>query len=142
MEITLGQIAAMIAAIAFLILVAFLVPTVVQLRQTVKQLEDTTGKLDKSLPGIMTNMEDISENLSAILKTGRKQVDVVNDAVANLKGIVDDVVFFEKQIKRKVESPIFQSASTIAATAKAVQAFLNVMGGKRNGTKETEKTPH
>ncbi len=128
---TIG-IAAILIAIALLILVAFLVPTIVQLRQTAKQVAQTTANLDKTLPGIMSNLEDISTNMNAILHTGRKQVESMSEAVSDVKGMIDDVVTFEKRLKNRVEMPVMQTVSTLNAAAKAVQVFFAVMGGKDN----------
>ena len=120
------EISTLIASIAILILAAFLVPTILQLRRTAKKIEDVSGTIDKNLPDILANLREISINLSAILTAGRHQVDTLGEAVNQVKGAVDDVVGFQKRVKGHIESPLLQTVGTISAVSKAVHAFLLV----------------
>lgn len=120
------EISTLIASIAFLILVAFLVPTILQLRRTAKTIEDVSGALDKNLPDILANLREISINLSAILAAGRHQVEAVGETISQVKGAVDDVLDFQRRMKGHIESPLLHAVSTISAVSKAVHAFLLV----------------
>ncbi|MCB0260558.1 MAG: DUF948 domain-containing protein [Calditrichaeota bacterium] len=128
-------VAAIIIAIALMILVAFLVPAILQLRQTARQLEATTANMDKTLPSIMANLDEIASNVAAITSTGRRQLEALDGSVQEVKQMIDDVVAFEKRLKRKVESPLINSAGTISAAARAIQAFTAVMSGQKKRRK-------
>lgn len=121
------QISVLIIGIAVLILVAFLVPTVLQLRRSASELEKVSSNLNRRLPGILANLEDITTNLSAILNAGRQHTDTVGEAVEEIKGLVDDVVQFEKALKKQVERPVVQTLDTITAFNRAVRIFLKVL---------------
>ncbi len=121
------QISVLIIGISVLILVAFLVPTVLQLRRSASELEKVSSNLNRRLPGILANLEDITTNLSAILNAGRQHTDTVGEAVEEIKGLVDDVVQFEKALKKQVERPIVQTLDTVTAFNRAVRIFLRVL---------------
>ncbi len=121
------QISVLIIGIAVLILVAFLVPTVLQLRRSASELEKVSSNLNHRLPGILANLEEITTNLSAILNAGRQHTDTVGEAVEEIKGLVDDVVQFEKALKKQVERPIVQTLDTVTAFNRAVRIFLKVL---------------
>ncbi|RMF55821.1 MAG: DUF948 domain-containing protein [Calditrichaeota bacterium] len=121
------EISVLIIGISVLILVAFLVPTIVQLRRSAGELEKVSHHLNQRLPGILANLEDISTNLSAILNAGRQHTDTVGEAVEELKGLVDDVVTFEKALKKQVERPIVQTLDTLVAFNRAVRVFIKVL---------------
>lgn len=120
------EISTLIASIAFLILVAFLVPTILQLRRTAKTIEDVSGALDKNLPDILANLREISINLSAILAAGRHQAEALGEVVDQVTGAIDDVVGFRSRVKKQVESPLLKALSSVSGATRALHAFLSV----------------
>ena len=121
------EISVLLIGIAVLILVAFLVPAIVQLRRSARELEKTTANLNHRLPDILANLDEITTNLSAILNAGRHHTNTVGEAVEEIKSLVDDVVAFEKNLKKQVERPIEQTVSTLTAFNRALRAFLKVL---------------
>jgi hypothetical protein len=120
------EISLLIVSIAVLILVAFLVPAILQFRRSAMSLEAVTTKLDRDLPDILANLKEISINLSAMLATGRHHVESLGEAVGQVTGAVDDMVGFQKRVKRQLESPLLQSLNMVSAVAKAAHSFLTV----------------
>ncbi|NOX37816.1 MAG: DUF948 domain-containing protein [Calditrichaeota bacterium] len=125
------EISLLIVSIGFVILVAFLVPTIVQLRRTAKRVEVISDSLNHHLPAILTNLDEITTNLTSILTSGRRQVMMLEEAAQEVKGMVDDIVQLEKDIKRRIEDPFVETFTTLAAVARAIRAFLDVLKEKR-----------
>ncbi len=124
------EISLLIVSIGFVILVAFLVPTIVQLRRTARRVEVISDSLNHHLPAILTNLDEITTSLTSILTSGRRQVMMLEEAAQEVKGMVDDIVQFEKDIKRRIEDPFVETFTTLAAVARAIRAFLAVFKEK------------
>ncbi len=124
------QISTLLVAIAVVILVAFLVPAIIQFRRSMLRVEEISKDLNGHLPNIMTNLDDITENLSEIMGSAKNQVETLEIAVNEVKGLVDDVVGMEKKLKRQLDSPLVRTVGTVAAAAKAAQVFMNVFGAR------------
>lgn len=120
------EISTLIASIALLILIAFLIPTILQVRRTVKKMEDLSEKLDRDLPDILVNVHKISANLSAILETGRYQVESLGETLDQVRGAIEDIIGFQRRVKREIESPLLRAVNFISAASRAVQTFLLV----------------
>ncbi len=121
------QIGVLIMSLAVVVLVGFMVPTLIQLRRSIKKIEDISVDMEKRLPGVMANVDDITTNLSAILISGRHQAETLNNAVTQLKGVVDDVVDVEKNIKHQIDTKLIRSLATFSAGVKAAHAFMTVI---------------
>jgi len=120
------EISVLIASIAVLILVAFLVPSIIQLRRTAIKIENMSEEIDKQLPDILANLREISINLSAILAAGRHQAEALGEAVGQVTGAIDDVMGFRRRVKKQVESPLLKALSSVSGASKALHAFLTV----------------
>ncbi|MEZ4762757.1 MAG: DUF948 domain-containing protein [Calditrichia bacterium] len=121
------EIGVLVIALAVVVLVGFMVPTLIQLRRSIKKIEDISVDMEKRLPGVMTNVDTITTNLSAILISGRQQAETINSAVTQLKGVVDDVVDVEKNIKHQIDTKLIRSLATFSASVKAAHAFMAVI---------------
>lgn len=111
------EISVLIVGVALVALILFLIPSIIQLRKSAKRIEDVSEQLNRQLPSILENVNEITANLNDILSSGRRQVNKLGDAV-------DDIVDFEKKIKHRVEDPLVETLTTIAAITRAVRAFL------------------
>ena len=76
MELLLG-LSALIFALAVLALVGFLIPTIMELRRSLQQVERTTAHLNAHLPEIVSNLHDITDNVSEMTEMGREQLEGV-----------------------------------------------------------------
>ena len=67
--------AAVVIAVAFLVLVGYLVPTVVQLRKTVAQSERLLAQVNSELPGLLKELKGTTENVHAMTTQAKDSVD-------------------------------------------------------------------
>jgi uncharacterized protein YoxC len=113
------EISILVVSIAVLALILFLIPSIIQLRRSAKRIEEVSEQLNQQLPSILKNIDEITTNLNGMMSNGRQHVEKLGNAV-------DDIVDFEKRIKHRVEDPLVETLTTIAAITKAVRAFLTI----------------
>jgi len=82
------EVSLLIASIAFLMLVAFLIPAVVQVKRTAERVEIASENLNMHLPNILTNLDEITTNLTGIMSSGRRQMKMLEEATEEVKLMV------------------------------------------------------
>ena len=69
------ELAAVIIAVALVVLVGFVVPTVIQVRKTATQAEQLLSQVNAELPGILNEIKQTNENVRAMSAQAREGVD-------------------------------------------------------------------
>jgi len=86
--------AAVVIAVAFVVLVGYLVPTVVQLRRTVAQSERLLAQLNSQLPDLLRDIKATTQNVQAMSTQAKQGVDrasVLFNAVGQIGETVNQV---------------------------------------------------
>ncbi len=122
-----------VIAIALLVLIGVLVPTVVQIRRTARRFESMADVLSQYLPGILNNVDAITGQMAGILSDVREQVGHLKEATHGIKQVVQDVVESEQRIRREIERPLVDTVSNLRAIARSVRVFFDVLLGRRHG---------
>ena len=66
------ELAAVIIAVALVVLVGFIVPTVIQVRKTATQAEQLLSQVNAELPGILKEVKQTNENVRAMSDQARE----------------------------------------------------------------------
>lgn len=122
----LWEIGVLICSIALLLLAIFTVPTIIQIRRTAKNAEITLKAVNQNLPGILTNLDEITTNLTATSQSIHQNLDGFKEVVHKFHLVADDVVQFERVIREELEGPILNTVGTFTGIVKGVNAFLEV----------------
>lgn len=69
------EVAAVLVAIAFAVLVGYLVPLLIQVRKTVAEAETLVAKLNADLPTLVTELRAMSQNLNDLTEQARGGVE-------------------------------------------------------------------
>jgi uncharacterized protein YoxC len=72
---TMVDMAAILVAAAFAVLVGFLVPVLIRLRQTVAQSEQLLVKMHADLPALVSDLRSMSHNLNVLTNQAREGVE-------------------------------------------------------------------
>lgn len=72
---TIVEIAAIVIAIAFAILVGYLVPLLIQVRKTVAESEQLLAKMNADLPPLVVDLRSMSQNLNDLADRARSGVE-------------------------------------------------------------------
>jgi uncharacterized protein YoxC len=71
---TIAEIAAVLVAVAFAVLVGYLVPVLTQLRKTIAESEHLLSKLNAEVPPLLTELRATSRNLNDLTEQARDGV--------------------------------------------------------------------
>jgi len=126
----LWEISLLVIAIAFLLLCLFALPMLLQVRRTAKSFELTSKALNQNLPGILTNLDEITTHMTQTTQSIHDQIDGLKGVVGKFHDIADDVVDFERNIRAEIEAPLMETVTTLTATIKAVRAFVDAWRSK------------
>ncbi len=124
------EIGVLIIALSVLALVAYLIPTLRQLHRSATRLSNISETLEKQLPDILTHTREISEDLSVMTSTGRRQVEALSNAFREITEFFGDFGRLERRMKHQVRQPFEEALDTLSALHKAVKTFLAVYTGK------------
>jgi len=88
------EIAACLGAVAFAVLVGFLVPLLIRLRNTVAESEQLVAKMNADLPPLVSDLRAMSHNLNALtdqVRDGAEHASVLLHAVGEVGESVQQV---------------------------------------------------
>jgi uncharacterized protein YoxC len=91
---SLVEVAACLAAAAFAVLVGFLVPVLIRLRNTAIQSEQLLAKMNADLPALVSDLRSMSHNLNALtdqMREGVEHASVLLHAVGEVGESVQQV---------------------------------------------------
>lgn len=131
--------AAVVIAVAFVVLVGYLVPTVVQLRRTVAQSERLLAQLNSQLPELLRDIKATTHNvqvLSGQAKAGVDRASVLFNAIGNVGDTVNQVhsaVRGQSAALVLKAAGMFQGARAIVTSIKS--RFHKDEGGPTHGRK-------
>lgn len=72
---TIVEIAAILVAVAFAVLVGYLVPVLIQVRKTVAESEQLLAKMNADLPSLVAELRSMSQNLNDLADQARGGVE-------------------------------------------------------------------
>jgi uncharacterized protein YoxC len=102
--------ALVILLLVLTVLVILLIPTVVQFYRALKKLNSTIDDVNRDLPQIMENLEEIT---SYTTRATRK----INHAV-------DDVVDVQQKISDELKEPALDAIATLSGLVRGVHTFI------------------
>lgn len=114
--INILYIAALIAAVAFAVLVIFLARTLTAVRRTMNNVADTLEGVEKQMEGITLETTALLNKTNKLAEDVGEKSQKLNTLVDGVKGIGDTVQEFNHSI-RSVSRGLTQSANTNTDTA-------------------------
>lgn len=72
---TIVEISAILIAVAFAVLVGYLVPVLIQLRKTVVEFEQLLAKMNADMPPLVADLRSMSQNLNDLADQARGGVE-------------------------------------------------------------------
>jgi uncharacterized protein YoxC len=133
---TFIEIAAILVAAAFALLVGFIVPVLIQVRKTVAESEQLLAKMNNDLPPLIGELRAMSHNVNDLTeqaRTGVEHAAVLLHAVGEVGESVQQV---HEVVKGSSGSMLTNVASVVAglkAATKVVKERFREEGGNHNG---------
>jgi len=130
------EIAALLLATAFAVLVGYLVPTLIQLRKTIAESEQLLTRMSSELPSLVREMRAMTENVNALVDQARDGVDHAAVFLHAVGEIGDTVQQVHETVRGKSGSLLVNVASMVAgfkAASTIVKERMNKNGGDSHG---------
>lgn len=133
---TIVEIAALLVAVAFVVLVGYLVPVLMQVRKTVAESEQLLSKMNVEVPALVAELRAMSQNLNDVtnqVREGTEHAAVLLHAVGEIGESVQQV----HNVVRGSSGTLLNNVASMVAGFKAathvVRERMKHEGGTHNG---------
>ena len=133
---TIIEIAALLVALAFAVLVGYLVPVLIQLRKTVAESEQLLVKLNHDLPPLIGELRAMSQNLNDLTEQARGGVEHAAMLLHAVGEVGESVQHVHDVVRGSSGSMLTNVASVVAGFKAATQVMkerFRSEGGHHNG---------
>ena len=133
---TFVEIAAILVAVAFALLVGFLVPVLIQVRKTVAESEQLLAKMNNDLPPLIGELRAVSHNVNNLTEQARGGVEHAAVLLHAVGEVGESVQYVHDVVKGSSGSMLTNMASVVAgfkAATKVMKERFREEGGHHNG---------
>ncbi|MGH7221565.1 MAG: DUF948 domain-containing protein [Nitrospiraceae bacterium] len=133
---TFVEIAAILVAVAFALLVGFLVPVLIQVRKTVAESEQLLAKMSNDLPPLIGELRAVSHNVNDLTEQARMGVEHAAVLLHAVGEVGESVQHVHDVVKGSSGSMLTNMASVVAgfkAATKVMKERFREEGGHHNG---------
>ena len=133
---TIVEIAAILVAVAFALLVGFLVPVLIQVRKTVAESEQLLAKMNNDLPPLIGELLAVSHNVNDLTEQARMGVEHAAVLLHAVGEVGESVQHVHDVVKGSSGSMLTNMASVVAgfkAATKVMKERFREEGGHHNG---------
>ena len=133
---TFVEIAAILVAVAFALLVGFLVPVLIQVRKTVAESEQLLAKMNNDLPPLIGELRAVSHNVNNLTEQARRGVEHATVLLHAVGEVGESVQHVHDVVKGSSGSMLTNVASVVAgfkAATKVMKERFREEGGHHNG---------
>ena len=126
------QIGLVILGIAFLLLIIFCIPVLLQIRKVAKDVNVTLEALNQRLPYILKNIEEITTNVNSSTTAINREIQNFTDTAEKVnlvaKNVVDELQGMAPVV---IKSSVFQTIKNVIAVVNGIRAFLEEFLAKK-----------
>jgi uncharacterized protein YoxC len=133
---TIVEIAAIFVAIAFAVLVGYLVPVLIQLRKTMADSEQLLAKMSADVPALVSELRTMSQNLNDLADQARSGVEHASVLLHAVGEVGESVQQVHNVVRGSSGTLLTNVASVVAGFKAATQVVRDRMkheGGPHNG---------
>ncbi len=133
---TIIEIAVILVAVAFALLVGYLVPVLIQVRKTVAESEQLLAKMNTDLPPLIGELRAVSHNVNSLTEQARIGVEHATVLLHAVGEVGESVQHVHEVVKGSSGSMLTNMASMVAgvkAATKVMKERFREEGGNHNG---------
>ena len=129
------EIAAILVAVAFAVLVGYLVPLLIQVRRTVAESEQLMARMNSELPSLIAELRAMSQNLNDLTDQARSGVEHASVLLHAAGQLGESVQVVHNLVKGSGGSLLANMAGVVAGLRAAKDVVKERLreGGKHNG---------
>jgi predicted PurR-regulated permease PerM len=124
------EISLLCLSLAVLLIVAFTVPLLWQVRKFVQGLALTQEMLQKRLPAILQNLEESSGTIKRTAHIVNEQVEAAALTLQKVQAVVGVLMELESVVRLGLRLPLFRFLRNTGAVARGVKVFFDVYTSK------------
>jgi uncharacterized protein YoxC len=121
------EIILIILSVVFLLFALFSIPFLIQIWRTAKGMAETLNILNRDLPVIMSNLEQITTSINRTTTTVHREVAELSLTLRRVQGIVGVFLGVGEVLRRRMSFPFSGAVMTSLAVVKGVRAFVGVL---------------
>ena len=133
---TIVEMAAIFVAIAFAVLVGYLVPVLIQVSKTIAESEQLLAKMNNDLPPLVGELRAMSQNMNDLTEQARMGVDHAAVLLHAVGEVGESVQHVHDVVRGSGGSMLTNVASVVAGLKAATQVMKERFrgeGGHHNG---------
>ena len=133
---TIVEMAAILVAVAFAVLVGYLVPMLIQVRKTVAESEQLLAKMNNDLPPLISELRAVSHHMNDLTEQARMGVEHAAVLLHAVGEVGESVQYVHDVVKGSSGSMLTNMASVVAGFKAATQVMkerFREEGGHHNG---------
>ncbi|MDK2743023.1 MAG: DUF948 domain-containing protein [Nitrospira sp.] len=130
------ELAALLVAIAFVVLVGYLVPVLMQVRKTVAESEQLLSKMNVEVPALVAELRTMSQNLNDVTNQVRESTEhaaVLLHAVGEVGESVQQVHNIIRGSGGTLLTNVASMVAGVKAATQVVRERMRQEGGTHNG---------
>ena len=120
---TIVEIAAILVAVAFAVLVGYLVPVLIQTRKTIAESEHLLAKMNADLPSLLTELRSMSQNLNDLAEQARSGIEHAS-VLLHAVGEVGESVQQVHNVVRGSSGTLLTNVASVVAGFKAATQVM------------------
>ncbi|HKQ35548.1 MAG TPA: DUF948 domain-containing protein [Nitrospiraceae bacterium] len=133
---TIIEIAVILVAAAFALLVGFIVPVLIRVRKTVAESEQLLAKMNNDLPPLIGELRAVTHNVNSLSEQARIGVEHATVLLHAVGEVGESVQHVHEVVKGSSGSMLTNMASMVAgvkAATKVMKERFREEGGHHNG---------
>lgn len=133
---TIVEIAAILVAVAFVVLVGYVVPVLIQVRKTVAESEQLLSKMNAEMPALVAELRTVSENLNDLTDQARGGVEHAAVLLHAVGEVGESVQQIHNVVRGSSGTLLTNMASMVAgfkAASRVMRERMKHEGGPHNG---------
>ena len=111
------------------VLSIYLITVLARARSLLSAVEKDLKELSAKAIPVFENLEIITEKVKNVTESIDEQVDMVRHSISSIRDVADDIVDFERRIQARIEEPVMETVSILAAVFKGVRTFIDRLRG-------------
>jgi uncharacterized protein YoxC len=122
-------IAQIVALVCLSALCVYMIIVLQRVRDTIGNVEKDVREITNRAVPVLDNMEYITSRVKGIADNVDDQVAAVRESIASVKLVAENVVEMERRVQERIEGPILETVSFVAAVFKGVRTFVERVRG-------------
>ena len=117
------------ALVCLSVLCIFLISLLARFKTFLTGVEKDLKEISAKAIPVFENLEIITEKVKSVTESIDSQVELVRHSINSIKEITDNIANFERRVQARIEEPVLETVSILAAFLKGIRTFVDRMRG-------------